>query len=140
MFKPPAKTAESERSKIAKAIAQMERYSGAKTGTDEDMAQASSIKSSNKQMDCLDETVNTTMYVGFLQQAGLLKFHEVAEPVHRGYIFDGRWPHNSAVIQEIDNARAMYVVDSFYRENGQEPYIKPRQDWINGWRPPGATQ
>lgn len=135
----PAKTAEAERSKIGQAIALMERYSGAKTGTDIDDAEAVGLKTGDKQMDCIDETVNTTQYVGLLQQAGLLKFHEKTEPTHRGYILNGTWPHNTAVVREKDNG-ALWAVDSFYRKNGEEPYIVPRADWLAGWKPPGATQ
>jgi len=135
----PAKTAEAERSKIAKAMALMEQYSGAKTGTDDDDKEAVGIKRNNKQLDCIDETVNTTMYVGFLQDAKLIKFHEITEPTHRGYLIDGTWPHNTAVIKEIDGGK-LWALDSFYRKNGEEPYIVPRAEWLAGWRPPGATQ
>ncbi len=125
---------EDERAKIAKAIALMESYSGAKTGTDEDAGEAVSLKTSTLQMDCIDETVNTTQYLTFIQNAGLLKYHEVAEPTHRGYFIDGRWPHNSAVIRNL-NSKSLYVVDAFYRKNGEEPYIVPRDLWLGGWSP-----
>lgn len=134
-----AKDATSERSKIGQAIAMMEGFSGAKTGTSGDLPMAGAFKENNYQMDCIDETINTTHYVGFLQQDGLLKFHEIADPTHRGYFIDGRWPHNTAVIREKDSGM-LFVVDSFYRGNGEEPYILPRQDWLAGWKPPGANQ
>lgn len=135
----PARDSAAERNKLGKAIALMEQYSGAKTGTDDDDGAAVGIKRNGKQLDCIDETVNTTMYVGFLQKAGLLKFHETTDPTHRGYLIDGKWPHNTAVIREKNN-NALWVVDSFYRKNGEEPYIVPRADWLAGWKPPGATQ
>lgn len=135
----PARNAEAERSKIGQAIALMEQYSGAKTGTDDDDAEAVGIKRNIKQLDCIDETVNTSMYVRFLQEAGALKFHEVAEPTHRGYLIDGKWPHNTAVIRETDNS-ALFVVDSFYRKNGEEPHIMPRATWLAGWKPAGSKQ
>ena len=134
-----AKTPEAERSKIAKAISLMETYTGKKTGTDIDMEAAVSRKSDNYQLDCIDETVNTTQYLKMLQKAGLLKFYEPALPTHRGYLVDGKWPHNTAVIREVKTGRE-FVVDSFYRANGGEPYIVPRADWLAGWRPAGATQ
>lgn len=135
----PAGTARDERHKIAAAIASMERIAGQKTGTDQDKGQAGMVKASTLQMDCIDETVNTTRYLEFLAKAGLLKFHEVAAPTHRGYLVDGRWPHNAAVIRD-KATKILYVVDSFYRDNGQEPYIVLREDWLNGWKPPGARQ
>lgn len=135
----PAKTAEEERSKIGKAIAQMERFAGAKTGTDIDDKEAVGIKTSNYQMDCIDETINTTHYLTMLQKSGALKFYEAAEPTHRGYILDGAWPHNTAVVREKESG-ALFVVDSFYKANGEEPYIMPRQTWLNGWKPKGSKQ
>lgn len=137
--KNPAKDSAGERSKIGKAIAMMERYSGAKTGTDDDDAEAVGIKRNIHQLDCIDETVNTTIYINLLQKAGLLKFHEMAEPTHRGYLIDGKWPHNTAVIREAGNGNP-YVVDSFYRKNGEEPHIMPRAVWLAGWKPPGSKQ
>lgn len=139
IFRPPARTAEEERSKIAAALALMERQIGVKTGTSEDLPMAGMVKESTLQLDCIDETVNTTHYIEFLQDAGLLRFHEITEPTHRGYIFDARWPHNTAVLREKDNG-VLWAVDTFYRANGEEPYILPRSDWLAGWKPPGATQ
>ena len=135
----PAASAAAERVAIGRAIALMERHAGAQTGTDEDDAEAVGIKTSPRQMDCIDETINTTAYLNFLQQENLLRFHEVWEPAHRGYILDGTWPHNTAVIRDKENG-FLWAVDSFYRANGGEPYIVPRADWLSGWKPPGAKQ
>jgi hypothetical protein len=138
VFKPAAKTPEAERSKIAKAIARMETIIGKKTNTGQDTGEALSIKQNKYQMDCLDETVNTSRYLAFLYEAGLFKFHQYSAPVHRGYFIDGEWPHNTATIQEIKTGR-QFVVDSFYRPNGQEPYILPREVWLKGWKPSTPT-
>ena len=135
----PATTAEAERAKIGKAIAMMEQYAGAKTGTDDDDAEATGRKRNNLQLDCIDETINTTHYIGFLQKAGVLKFHEVADPTHRGYLIDGKWPHNTAVMRDTESGE-LFVVDSFYRKNGEEPHIMPRAAWLAGWKPPGSKQ
>ena len=137
--KSPAKTAEAERSKIAMSIAKMESIIGAKTGTAHDLPEARSKKEDSSQMDCLDETVNTARYLDLLHKDGLLKFHEPALPIHRGYFVDGAWPHNTAVIKETKTGK-LFAVDSFYRANGEVPYIVPAQDWLSGWKPPGAKQ
>lgn len=129
----PAKTPEAERSKIAAAIARMESVIGVKTGTDHDLAEARSIKEDKGQMDCIDETMNTSRYLEFLEDNGLLQFHERALPVHRGYFLNG-WPHNTATIREIPSGQR-YAVDSFYRDNGQEPYILAVEQWLTGWNP-----
>ena len=139
LFKGKTKDAKAERSKIGKAMAKMEQYTGKRTGTSEDLPMAGAFKESTLQLDCIDETVNTTQYLTLLQDAGLLKFHEVAEPTHRGYLIDGKWPHNTAVMREKVSG-VLWVVDSFYRANGEEPYIVPRDAWLAGWKPPGANQ
>lgn len=139
IFKPAPQNNADERLKIGRALALMERQIGAKTGTSVDLPMAGTIKENINQLDCIDETVNTTHYIRFLQDAGLLKFHEITEPTHRGYIIDGRWPHNTAVIREVATGN-LYVVDTFYRGNGEEPYILPRDQWLAGWKPAGATQ
>ncbi|MFA5592883.1 MAG: hypothetical protein WC989_06190 [Micavibrio sp.] len=132
--KSPAKTAEAERSKIARAIAMMEEFAGVKTGTAQDRAEADRVRTGPYQQDCIDETVNTNNYLTFLQEGGLLRFHEPAEPAHRGYFLDGAWPHNTAVVREKEGG-ALWAVDSYYRGNGEEPYIVPRADWLAGWKP-----
>lgn len=137
--KSKAKDAAIERSKIAKAIAKMEGIIGAKTGTSHDLPEARGRKEDPAQMDCLDETVNTSRYLEFLAEDGLLKFHRVGLPVHRGYMIDGAWPHNTATIIE-DKTAQQFVVDSFYRANGEEPYIVTAKDWLLGWKPKGAKQ
>jgi hypothetical protein len=137
--KKPAKSADAERVKIAEAIAHMEKIVGAKTGTSHDLPEARGKKEDPAQMDCIDETMNTSRYLSFMQNEGLLKFHTVGNPVHRGYFVDGAWPHNTAVIVERESGM-QYAVDSFYRANGEEPYIMPATNWLLGWKPPGAKQ
>lgn len=114
----------------------MERIIGVKTGTKADMARASMPIKTPYQQDCIDETVNTTHYLGFLHDAGLLKFHTPGLPVHRGYFING-WPHNTASIVDLADQQ-QYVVDSYYTANGEPPYIMKREVWLGGWRPADA--
>ena len=139
IFTPVPKDAVSERIRIGEAVAALEKITGQKTGTDADLAMAGTLKENDRQLDCIDETINTTHYLRFLETGGLLKYHEPAPPTHRGYFIDGRWPHNTAVIREKATG-ALFVVDSFYKANGETPYILPRSQWLAGWKPPGANQ
>ena len=129
LFDPVAKTAEQERTQIASAVAMMEQYSAAITGTGNDQPKAPIIRQSDKELDCIDETINTTKYLTFLDQAGALYWHEVASPVYKGYLIDGTYPHNSAAIKEKESAQ-IYVVDSYIYAGGQEPDIRPLEDWL----------
>ncbi|MCW8945285.1 MAG: hypothetical protein OQL27_10965 [Sedimenticola sp.] len=134
IFKPAATNASEERIKIGQAIAQLEKYIGEMTGTHHD-------KGRNKlpdepvghPMDCIDESTNTTTYLYMIQQAGVLKWHQLKDPVTRGFFFFG-WPHTTAVIQQQDN-RTEWAVDSWFHDNGVTPEIVPLPQWESGWNP-----
>ncbi len=135
IFKKKSKTAESERQKIARAIALMETYIGQNVGLQEDLPRAPILRSSNKELDCIDETINTNKYLGFLQAKDLLHWHVLGRPVHRGFFINGVYPHNSASIKEIKtsekNPEQIFVVDSYIFKNGEEPIIVPLKYWLS---------
>lgn len=129
IFKRVAKTPESERLKIAKAIALMEKQMGAAIGTDIDLPKAPLTRKSIKELDCIDETINTTKYLGFLADENLLKFHSVGKPVYKGYMLNGVYPHNSASVVEVETGD-IYVIDSYIHANGEEPNIRALESWL----------
>ncbi|MEM9224136.1 MAG: hypothetical protein AAGB11_17275 [Pseudomonadota bacterium] len=79
------------------------------------------------QMDCIDEATNTTSYLLIAQENRLLRFHEVASPVARGFFLDGRYPHATAVIR---NGEKTYAVDSWPQANGVPPDVMPLEEWF----------
>lgn len=136
LFSPPAASAEEERERIERAIALFERIVGPKTGSDIDKAGATVISSNHTgQMDCLDETVNTSTYLTFLEAAGLLRHHYKDKALRRGYLIDGLWTHNTATVTERATG-ARYTVDSWFRKNGEPPVIIPVKEWLDGYFPP----
>lgn len=130
IFKAQPKTAQAERAKIAKAIALMEHYTGEAVGTKDDLPKAPLRRQSTKELDCIDETVNTTKYLGFLVDENLFKFHTVGRPVYKGLMFDGVYPHNSATVVETETGD-IYAIDSYIDANGEEPNIRPLESWLN---------
>ena len=74
-FQPPAESAEAERHQIADAIAEFEQIIGDKTDTSQDKAGLFEHMGSHGQLDCIDESTNTTTYLLILQKQGLLKWH-----------------------------------------------------------------
>lgn len=140
MFTPAAKTPEEERRRIVRAIGRMETYAGLSSGLTEDRAEAETFEENRlTQMDCIDETVNTDLYLSFLFDAGLIKHHRPHNPVHRGYFIDGAWPHNSAAVADIKTG-TVYVIDSYFGKHGDGAYAVPLGDWADFWRPPGAKR
>jgi hypothetical protein len=116
---------ESERQAIRLAVALMERISGELSGTHLDKGGNYPGYDIARQMDCIDESTNTYQYLMALQQLDLLKWHEVHHKQRRIVWFATHW---TASISEIGSGQ-VYAVDSWYRDNGEMPYIQPLEDW-----------
>lgn len=130
-FKPRAKTPEKEREQIAKAIQKMEQIIGPITGTDGDLGDTFR-KTGAGQLDCVDESTNTSVYLDLLIQEKLVRHHDLAAPAARAPF--GRWPHQTAVIIEKESA-IPYAVDSWFDDNGKPIHIVPLKQWEDGWSP-----
>jgi len=128
-----ASTAAQERKQIAQAISILEKEAGRVSGIENDLPKSLKTKDTYGQQDCIDETVNTTTYLRMLQANNLLRWHQVSTPARRGYFVDGRWPHNSATIEDITSGQ-LYAVDSWPGANGEPPEIKPVAIWYKEGR------
>lgn len=133
VFEMPARDAEEERARIAEAIARFETVVGAITGTSDDRAGNQHGEHWSAQMDCIDESTNSTTYLRILARGGLLKWHRIEARVTRGFFLFG-WPHTTAVVRDLQSGER-WAVDSFYFENGKPPVIVPLEQWKRGWRP-----
>ena len=136
LFEPRPSEPTEERARIQYAVALLETKVGAATGTDRDIGGWLAGAILDYQLDCVDESVNTTTYLMLLQQQGLIHLHDFGAPVKRGYFLNG-WPHRSAVIADRETGRR-YAVDSSFGDNGEPPAIVPLEEWQDGWKPPGA--
>ncbi len=99
-----------------------------------DLAKAENFESDQDQMDCIDETINTSLFLKFFERQDVLKWHEVGEPIHRGYFLDMKWPHNSATVIE-KQSRDVYAVDSYWYDNGVPATIVHMDIWMTDWDP-----
>ena len=133
VFSPGAKDARDERARIAQAIGRLETVVGVITGTSDDRAENQTGNDWQAQMDCIDESTNTTTYLRILAKTGLLRWHRVEDRVTRGWFLFG-WPHTTAVVSELDTG-SRWAVDSWFFENGKPPVIVPLELWKTGWRP-----
>jgi hypothetical protein len=132
IFFPVAKTAAEERQHIRAGIALMEKFAGNATGTWRDEGGTFNFSSAG-QMDCIDESVNTTLYLTMLYKYGMLRHHHVADRATRGWFIFG-FPHTTAVIRD-DARNADWAVDSWFLDNGEPPFILPLDVWKKGWKP-----
>ena len=116
-----------ERQAIRHAVALMERISGELAGTHLDKAGNYPGYDLAMQMDCIDESTNTFQYLLALEELKLLKWHRVDQKQRRIIWLATHW---TATITEIDT-NASFAVDSWYRDNGEMPYIQPLADWLH---------
>lgn len=136
-LRPPAHNARAERVKIVRAVAQMQKIVGAKTGTGvpqwthKDMMIRPNLGDPT-QMDCIDEAVNTWTYMTMMERAGLFRFHSVAELGYAGLPTDTN-PRNTAVLKE--KGGGYYAVDASLVEGGAPPLVMPLAVWTGSWPP-----
>ncbi|MBF9234467.1 hypothetical protein [Microvirga alba] len=86
------------------------------------------LSGQNGQMDCVDETANTTSLLLVLEAQGLLTHHHVERPQSRGLFIDGRYPHVTAIVVEKRTGRE-WAVDPWPKAPGQQPDILPLTQW-----------
>mgnify|MGYP001556054813 CR=1 FL=1 len=129
----PASTAAGERAAIARSMAIFETVIGGHTGTSLDKGRNLAGFGLPGQLDCIDESTNTTTYLRLLEQGGLLRHHRVGERATRFGLFVGM-PHSTAVIEESGSG-IRYVVDSWFYDNGLPPHIVRLEDWRAGLDP-----
>ena len=133
-FKPRPKNAEAERAAIAKSMADFEKIIGAQAGTQNDHW-GTFRKLGDNQHDCVDESLNASIYISLLIQRGLITRHTLEAPQARVPIFHaGRWPHQAATIRET-KTNQVYIVDTWWDDNGAPAHILPIEEWRDGWRP-----
>jgi len=123
-----ATDAAGERAAISAAVQVYETIVGARIGTSADLAKMQFGRGEDNQMDCLDEATNTTSLLVLLAEHGYLKHHDVREPSARGFFFDGRYPHATAVLAEHGTGEK-WAIDSWPRANAEPPVIQLLSEW-----------
>ena len=126
VFAAAADSAQQERQQIRQAIALMEQFVGRHTPTYRDQGRNPPTDGWPGQMDCIDESVNTTSYLRLFETFGGLRWHRVSGRVVRSpFVFDLHWAG-----QLVERATQQhYAVDSWYLDNGDLPYIQPLDEW-----------
>ena len=122
-----SKNALDERERIAAAVGLMEQIIGRMTPTHADLPGNDFDEAlPHGQMDCIDESMNTSRYLSLFQDQGLLKWHRVVGRVYRApIIIDQHW---AAQIEERESTRR-FAVDSWFRGNGEPAIVQPVGDW-----------
>jgi len=124
----PPPDAATERSRVAVAIARFEAAVGAQTGTWMDLGGNLAGSGQPGQLDCIDESRNTTGYLHVLAERGLLHWHRVGERQKRApWLFDQHW--TAVLVDRTDGRR--WAIDSWHRDNGERPYVQTLEAWLD---------
>lgn len=126
-MRPAAPDAMTERLNIKNAIGWMEVIIGRYTPTHRDLGGDLGNRDAQfpGQLDCIDESFNTTAYLQLFQNNDLLKFHKVVDRAYRRAIIDQHW---AGQIEALDSGER-WVVDSWFQNNGYLPYVQKTEKW-----------
>ncbi len=125
-FEPAPTNAAMERERIRKAVGWLEVLAGRHTPTHNDKGRNDLLPSEAPgQLDCIDESINTTAYLRLLEKEGLLRWHRVLDRAYRRAILDQHW---AGQIEEVGSGQR-YVVDSWFADNGALPFVQPLDEW-----------
>ncbi|WP_417691739.1 hypothetical protein [Roseibium sp.] len=121
---------QAERKAVAKAVAWQEKRVAPLVGSADDIGGLDMQNAGKRgQMDCLDESTNTNSLLLVAENHGYLKHHKVSSPVARGFFLDGRYPHATATIREVESKK-VFAIDSWPESNGKPPVVQPLTEWM----------
>jgi hypothetical protein len=125
-------SAAAERAAVAQAGAWFDRRIARAAGTVNHVARAgmSYTFKPEGQLDCIDTSRNTTTLLLLLDMLHLLRHHAVDAPRARGFLFDGKPPHATAVLLERATGKR-WSVDAWTRAYGQKPEIMALDRWLD---------
>jgi hypothetical protein len=136
-----ARNAAEEREKLSLAVGWLLGWAGQQTPIRADRGGNYADDGVYGRMDCIDHSTTGTRLLRLLETRGWLQFHRVLEPVQRvRYLFE---VHYSAQVEVLEPAAAddapetampaaRYVVDSWFRDNGQPAVVMALPEWLDG--------
>jgi hypothetical protein len=133
LFDPQPADARAERQQIARSTAVLEVFTGRQASTLEDAPGMGVHWNPDGQLDCIDESANSTAYLRMMAADGLIRFHDVGLPANR-FVITAWGPSNTATIKERETGK-VYAVDTYFRANGEPADILPLDVWTAGWVP-----
>ena len=127
-----------ERNSLTDAIGYIETIIGKQTNTEFDLGGTFNIylnlsNGKSEQMDCIDESTNTLLYLRILEQHQKIVWHDVVGLSSRGGLRAG-YPHTAVLIKEKESGQK-FIIDSWFHGNGQPAEVVEYRKWKKGWKP-----
>jgi hypothetical protein len=134
-----ARSAADERLRLSLVIGQMYEWAGEQSPVWQDRGGNYRDEGLPGAMDCIDHSTTTTRFLLLIEGLGMLHYHRVLAPEKRGRIFE----HYSAAVEEIEpelqhaegDGSGIFVIDSWFGDNGAPAVVMPIEDWRNGGGP-----
>ena len=133
-----ARDAQEERRIIGEAVGRLLAWAGQQSPIAADRGGNYADDAVYGRMDCIDHSTTTTRLLQLMERHGWLRFHRVLAPALRSrfLVFE----HYSAQIEEIsvNSAEidgALFVVDSWFFDNGRPAAVMPLAAWLDGESP-----
>jgi len=121
-----------ERKQMKLAVARMEVLAGQYSPIHQDLAMNMPVLQSaadalnySGQLDCIDESINTTLFLQMFSDHGWLQFHSVLDRAYRRSFITQHWA--AQVEDRLSGER--YVIDSWFDENGALPVLVSSKRW-----------
>lgn len=137
-----ADNAEQERAALALVVGRLYVWAGQQSPVWRDRGGDYRDEGVDGRMDCIDHARSTTRLLRMLETRGWLRYHRVQNEVRRTRFLITQ--HFSAVVEEKPPAALLvttqaaprrYVIDSWFRDNGEPAVVLPLEDWMNGEGP-----
>lgn len=127
-FRNPPQNAGEERAKIVRALGWFEVLAGRHSPIHLDLGQNRMRDgTTHGQMDCIDESLNTTTYLKALEQNGLMRFHQVMDRAYRRTAWDQHW---AGRVLDTTTGRT-WVIDSWFQDYGMDPFLQAYEQWMD---------
>ena len=137
-----ARNAAEEREKLSLAVGWLLGWAGQQTPIRADRGGNYADAGVYGRMDCIDHSTTGTRLLRMLEARGWLQFHRVLEPVQRvRYLFEVHYSAQVEVLEPVAAANdapdtpasaERYVVDSWFRDNGQPAVVMALPEWLDG--------
>ena len=126
LFEEHSTIAKYERLAISRAIAYLESVAGQQSSIYRDKGKNYHDQKGTGYLDCIAESINTLTWLKLLEKNRLLTYHSVIAPVYRkGLLSSQHW----AVKVRENSSGKLYVIDSWYRDNGQPAVVQTLNNW-----------
>ena len=131
-----APDARTERQHIAGAVLIMEELTGRRMAmTQEERREF--LGGDSSLLDCIDDSVNTWVYMTLLERDGLLVHHTVAGIAHGGSVLGWDVRNSASLVVKATGER--FTIDPTQAKDGGPPPTFPLELWAGEW-PPDMTK